>query len=91
MAKDFSSPIFSPYVSSDQKLLLKTRRDDNDGENIDKFPPLPKLKSGAARAEDTLYILHPVRRSSSTRDFRISRQRDRLLLQPEDETAIDNI
>ncbi|XP_028790049.1 probable serine/threonine-protein kinase At1g54610 [Neltuma alba] len=83
-----SSPIFSPNVSSDQKLLPKSHRDDNGSENIDKFPPLPKLRSNAAREEDTMYRFHPVRRSSSTRDFRISRQRDRLLLETDDQTAI---
>ncbi|KAI9091214.1 hypothetical protein K1719_028278 [Acacia pycnantha] len=90
-AKDFSSPIFSPDVSSDQKLLLKTDSDDNGGGNIHKLPPLPKLKSRAAWEEDTMHGFYPVRRSSSTRDFRSSRQRDRLLVQTYDETAKDDM
>ncbi|XP_054806146.1 probable serine/threonine-protein kinase At1g54610 [Prosopis cineraria] len=88
-AKD-SSPIFSPDVSSDQKLLLRTNRDDNGGENIDKFPPLPKSKPRAARGEDAQYRFCPARRSTSARDFRISRQKDRLLLETDDQTAIDD-
>lgn len=90
-AKDLSSPIFSPDVSSDQKLLLETDCDDNGDGNIHKLPSLPKLKSRAARGEDTMHEFFPVTRSSSTRDFRTSRRRDRLLVQIDDETAKDDM